>query len=133
MKGYSADDWIDIFASVGHDYNHMADFDQCPVCIGLAEIHGPIPSVEELGWAEYHRLRRKRTSKYSKVPIPDDLRWLVWERDDFRCAECGRRQFLTVDHIVPESKGGTLDPSNLRTLCRWCNSRKGARHDGGNG
>lgn len=61
-----------------------------------------------------------------KVAIPDDLRWAIWERDDFRCQECGSRRFLSVDHILAESRGGTLAPTNLRTLCISCNSRKGA-------
>jgi 5-methylcytosine-specific restriction protein A len=31
---------------------------------------------------------------------------------------------LTVDHIVPRKHGGTSEPSNLRVLCRACNSAK---------
>lgn len=31
---------------------------------------------------------------------------------------------LTVDHVVPKSRGGTDHPSNLAVLCRGCNSRK---------
>jgi HNH endonuclease len=64
---------------------------------------------------------------YRKQPIPVSLRWAVWERDEFACRYCGVRKFLSVDHIVPESKGGTLELSNLQTLCRSCNSRKGVR------
>lgn len=62
-----------------------------------------------------------------KAVIPADVRWQVWERDNFTCQECGTRQHLSVDHILAESKGGTMDLSNLRTLCKPCNSRKGAR------
>ncbi|MDR2256995.1 MAG: HNH endonuclease [Arthrobacter sp.] len=32
-----------------------------------------------------------------------------------------------VDHIVPHSKGGTNDPSNLRIICRRCNQSRGNR------
>lgn len=63
----------------------------------------------------------------SKVTIPPELRWQIWERDDFRCRICGVRSNLSVDHIHPESLGGTLDPDNLQTLCKSCNSRKGVR------
>ena len=59
-----------------------------------------------------------------KVHIPSELRWTVWERDNFTC-KCGSRKFLSVDHIIPESQGGTLELDNLRTLCRSCNSKKG--------
>jgi hypothetical protein len=60
-----------------------------------------------------------------KVPIPEELRWAVFSRDDFRCVKCGKREFLRADHIFPESKGGEAVLENLQTLCRNCNSRKG--------
>ncbi len=57
-------------------------------------------------------------------------RWRVYERDNHTCQTCGatgKTVELTVDHIVPVIAGGTNDESNLQTLCRSCNSRKGAR------
>lgn len=51
----------------------------------------------------------------------------IFERDGHRCQECGATEEITVDHIVPISAGGTDDDGNLQTLCRSCNSRKGAR------
>jgi len=62
-----------------------------------------------------------------KEPIPADIRWAVWERDNFTCQHCGTRILLSVDHIIPESQGGTLDLANLQTLCSKCNSRKGTK------
>lgn len=44
-----------------------------------------------------------------------------------RCAECGARSHLEVDHIVPVSKGGTGDRANLQALCRKCNRIKRSR------
>lgn len=64
---------------------------------------------------------------YRKAAISNALRKAVFERDLYRCKHCGTHLNLSVDHIVPESKGGTLDMSNLQTLCRPCNSKKGAR------
>lgn len=46
-------------------------------------------------------------------------------RDGGICGVCGTHEELTVDHIVPLSRGGANDDSNLQTLCRRCNSRKG--------
>jgi hypothetical protein len=63
----------------------------------------------------------------SKATIPNGLRWIVWERDDFRCLHCGLRRDLTVDHVYPEALGGVTSLENLQTLCRSCNSRKGTR------
>lgn len=46
-----------------------------------------------------------------------------------RCEACGSVRDLTVDHIVPQSMGGTNERANLRTLCRRCHGRLGARSD----
>ncbi len=60
-------------------------------------------------------------SSYKKASISTALRWAVWERDNFTCLVCGRRRYLSIDHIIPESKGGKTELSNLQTLCRPCN------------
>jgi 5-methylcytosine-specific restriction endonuclease McrA len=41
-----------------------------------------------------------------------------------KCAYCESTEKLQVDHIVPYSKGGTHDISNLQCLCRKCNRAK---------
>ena len=51
----------------------------------------------------------------------------IYERDGHRCVTCGATEDLTLDHIHPRSYAGNDDDTNLRTLCRPCNSRKGAR------
>ncbi len=61
---------------------------------------------------------------YIKVSIPHSLKWKVWKRDNFTCKICMTRENLSVDHITPESYGGSLDIDNLQTLCRSCNSQK---------
>ena len=46
------------------------------------------------------------------------------------CAGCGHHfeyRHLEVDHIVPQSKGGTNEPENLQLLCGACNRTKGPR------
>ena len=45
-------------------------------------------------------------------------------RDGGRCRDCYSAINLQIDHIVPLSKGGTSEESNLQTLCRRCNRRK---------
>ena len=66
-------------------------------------------------------------TKTIKEDIPSDLRWAIWDRDNFTCQNCGSRHNLTIDHVYPESKGGKISMENGQTLCKSCNSRKGAR------
>jgi hypothetical protein len=55
----------------------------------------------------------------------------ILERDGFKCLDCGASPAtgaaLEVDHTIPISKGGSNDPSNLRTLCSDCNRGKSDR------
>lgn len=75
---------------------------------------------------------RARGHKNERPRIPDDLRWHVLYRDEFRCRMCGHhpnaKRELRVDHMVPVAKGGPLgDPDNLLTMCQQCNSGKSTR------
>lgn len=63
----------------------------------------------------------------ARVSVDPDIRWAVFQRDGYACRACGSRSDLTVDHIHAVSLGGSNDPTNLQTLCRSCNSSKGAR------
>jgi len=56
----------------------------------------------------------------------------LFARDRYQCQFCARpqitlrsRECLTRDHLVPLSRGGTNDWSNVVTACSTCNARKG--------
>ena len=52
------------------------------------------------------------------------------ERDGPRCVWCGRELWprdLTVEHVVPRSRGGHAIPENAVVACRSCNRRRGSR------
>lgn len=97
-----------------HAWDRQYVTDQWP---GWAKYIGPYPEFP----AELNARPK------AKAIIPDYLRWNVWCRDNFTCRHCSRRDRLTVDHVIPESRGGETVLSNLQTLCRPCNSRKGIR------
>ena len=62
-----------------------------------------------------------------RKPIPRKLRHFVFNRDGYKCKECGatnEETTLHIDHIKPVAKGGTNDPSNLQILCEKCNLAK---------
>lgn len=41
-----------------------------------------------------------------------------------RCCSCGGTDHLTIDHVIPTSRGGLNHPANLQPLCSACNSSK---------
>lgn len=49
----------------------------------------------------------------------------LFKRDDYSCLYCGSNKNLTIDHVVPKSKGGTNEWKNLATCCHRCNTLKG--------
>ena len=68
--------------------------------------------------------------KRSSVSGP--VRYEVLKRAKFRCDLCGVGadvKALQVDHIIPRSRDGSDDLSNLQALCYTCNATKGDRDD----
>ena len=65
--------------------------------------------------------------------ISKETRALVLDRNGFTCQMCGaaagephpydtnRKTRLHIGHIIDKSKGGNVDPSNLRAICSVCN------------
>ncbi len=61
----------------------------------------------------------------SRVPFS---RRNVLIRDSFRCSYCGEdKSKMTIDHIIPRSRGGATSFENCVASCRACNTRKGNR------
>jgi 5-methylcytosine-specific restriction endonuclease McrA len=48
----------------------------------------------------------------------------IFKRDNFKCAYCNSQKNLTIDHILPKSRGGDNSWTNLITCCRNCNRYK---------
>lgn len=52
----------------------------------------------------------------------------IMRRDNYQCQYCGRtKSDLTIDHVIPRSRGGADTWENLVTACNSCNSKKGNR------
>ncbi|KAI3706524.1 hypothetical protein L6452_24326 [Arctium lappa] len=49
----------------------------------------------------------------------------ILARDDFSCQYCSSTVNLTIDHVIPISRGGEWKWENLVTACLSCNSKKG--------
>jgi hypothetical protein len=65
--------------------------------------------------------------KPRREAIPRLAQREVWQRDGGRCVDCGSKEKLCFDHIVPFSKGGSNAVRNLQLLCEKCNLSKGNR------
>ena len=70
-----------------------------------------------------------RLVSYVRVPRDTHRRKItrraVFARDDWTCQYCGSRANLTVDHVIPRSKGGGSSWDNIVASCAPCNRRKG--------
>jgi 5-methylcytosine-specific restriction endonuclease McrA len=80
-----------------------------------------VPSV--IRRRTYINVRRRREASGMK-------RLRIYMRDKFRCQYCGEKKAaseLTLDHILPRSRGGDNSPVNIVTACVPCNNRKGNR------
>ncbi|EIJ42019.1 restriction endonuclease [Beggiatoa alba B18LD] len=51
----------------------------------------------------------------------------ILRRDKHTCQYCGSTKNLTIDHVIPRSKGGKHVWDNVVTACERCNNRKGDR------
>lgn len=66
--------------------------------------------------------RRSKKVKFSRVNI--------YARDEYRCQYCGQKKRmgeLTYDHVIPKSKGGKTEWTNIVACCVECNQRKANR------
>jgi 5-methylcytosine-specific restriction endonuclease McrA len=79
----------------------------------------PLPTIVRMLYYVTHKRQRMPLTKKN-----------VLQRDDFACAYCGRHsapKTLTVDHVVPRSRGGKSSWENLVACCQPCNARKANR------
>lgn len=68
-----------------------------------------------------------RLNSYVNVPYKGVVlsRQNIYKRDNFTCCYCDSTKDLTLDHVIPKSRGGGSSWSNLVTACRRCNTKKG--------
>ena len=90
------------------------------IMIRSASYSMPVPVVIRLHY--YVRIPHN-------LPLPLSRRALLM-RDDYTCQYCGTqpgKEHLTMDHILPRSRGGRTDWENVTTACAPCNRRKSNR------
>lgn len=70
--------------------------------------------------------------EYVKVPLrtAKPSRRSIFARDNYTCVYCKRQlngDELSIDHVIPRSRGGPNTVENLATACKKCNNKKGDR------
>lgn len=71
-----------------------------------------------------------RLINYVKLPLSKIMniapsRSMIYKRDNNTCQYCGAKSRLTIDHVIPKSKGGKDTWENLVVACSSCNTKKG--------
>src|SRR3990167_2576329 len=67
--------------------------------------------------------RRKAAIVPSRPVTAED--WLeIIQQHNHRCYYCRKRRILTIDHVIPLSKGGLHVKENIVPACKSCNSKK---------
>ena len=97
---------------------------------GNADIVENHPEMFNMGHSNYKifkpsiiRVPKYVKSNINKVPL---TRENIYRRDNFECVYCqeNNRRLLTLDHVIPQSKGGPNTWENLVTACKKCNGEK---------
>ena len=50
----------------------------------------------------------------------------IKRRDGYKCVDGGNTKDLTIDHVIPQCKGGKTNSTNCVAACRSCNQQKGS-------
>lgn len=96
----------------------------------------PLGFTTEGGWQVHSpslvidvpkHIRLTITSNERMWKVPPVNRREVLRRDHHSCQYCGSGKHLTLDHVMPRSKGGSHTWDNVVAACERCNSRKGDR------
>ena len=81
-------------------------------------------ATTSLPWPSVVRLRGYVRVPYRKVLL---TRRNLLRRDGHACQYCGATERLTLDHVLPRSRGGPETWENLVAACTRCNHRTGSR------
>lgn len=94
---------------------------------GKAEVIKSDDNPITAGYQTYVRPVIIRLLHYIKHKIrhvrPNRMR--IYKRDNYECIYCGSVKQLTLDHVIPKSRGGKNTWDNLVTCCFTCNLKKG--------
>lgn len=108
--------------------------------LGEGEYYDPQSNSVSYSKAYLKKINKQATENLANHLAKKNKREKLAERDNYICYICGRKTNLrtnkqnndffdnmTIDHIVPKSKGGKSNIKNFKCCCRFCNSIKSNR------
>ena len=120
--------------NAGYEPIHLVSWEKglCLVLLGKAEIIAEHDGVARSINDEFIKPSVVRLVKYvylvKRICAVRCTRKNILTRDKYRCQYCGTKvnsKKITIDHVIPKSKGGTHVWNNVVACCQECNSRKG--------
>ncbi len=112
-SNHNIDSWLEV-SRIHHEYEpHLFDW--------LHSVHVSIAVPRIVRLLFYDRLPKTRVKLNRRN---------IFVRDGNVCQYCGRHfpsSELSLDHVVPRSKGGPASWENLVCACVRCNNKKGGR------
>jgi 5-methylcytosine-specific restriction endonuclease McrA len=70
------------------------------------------------------RVRDEDITVARRERVPDEVKAMVWSRDEGVCVRCGADEDLQFDHVIPVARGGGNNVENIQILCGDCNRQK---------
>ena len=107
-KTYSFKDWVELSQYIK---DHPAGF------IHTCKFKIAIPEVISLKYYDKIRFEEPRLTRKN-----------IYEHYEYKCCYCGKKfsvDKLNIDHVVPRSRGGKTEWTNIVTSCIECNLKKG--------
>lgn len=93
--------------------------------VGIRSVNDvfPLPAVMRVCFYVKNLNGRRQTGH----GILNVSRKAIFIRDRYECQYCGSKSNLTIDHVIPSSRGGEWRYDNLVTACSKCNTKKGSK------
>lgn len=138
--------WVDRYVAQSGFADAMASagwisFSESGILFPSFDIHNGNSAKSRAEASVRQRLSRKNrddgVTGVEKTAIPKPFVRHVLNRDNYTCVYCGtesdeatensRKARLSIDHIIPETRGGSASVANLACCCRKCNNEKNDR------
>lgn len=104
-----------------------ADYNPINICDGRRAIVLLLKQKAQFISDKVIRLLEYIRIPFAKIMSHRPSRNMIHKRDGHQCQYCGSKEDLTIDHVLPTSRGGLDTWENLTCCCSSCNTRKGNR------